>query len=232
MRRLPLYKTRGIVLTRRELGERDKFVVIYTERFGKLESQVKGARKTKSRFSALVEPFSLLEISFWWGDYVSIIREAKIIKSFSPLREDIERMELAACITKTTNSLVGISRPDIRIFQLLLESLLWIEEKPDFLIKPLFIFKLISKLGFFPDLSKCICCNKKKEIAVGLSLQEGGLVCNEHLNGSFPITQPVVKIIDSLLGISFSTGRRITIAESLKKEINDIGQHLLSFHLS
>ncbi|MEW6482463.1 MAG: DNA repair protein RecO [bacterium] len=231
MRRLPLYKSSGIVLLRRELKERDKSAVIYTERFGKIKVQAKGARRIKSRFSGLIEPFSFCDFSFWWGDYTSILRECKIIRSFSPLREDIEKMEMASFITKAINSLVGFSHPDYHIFQLLLQSLLWVEEKIDFLIKPLFIFKLISLLGLFPSLSKCICCHKKIEDAVGLNLKDGGLTCNEHLDGSFPISQQAIKIINSLSKIPFLSGKRVSIAESLKDEIDEISQRILSFHV-
>ncbi|MEW6104048.1 MAG: DNA repair protein RecO [bacterium] len=231
MRRLPLYKTSGIVLLRGELKENDKSVVIYTERFGKILSCVKGARKIKSRFSGMIEPFSFIDFSFWWGDHTSIIRECKIIKSFSPLREDIEKMEIGAFIVKATNSLIGFSHPDYNIFQLLIESLSWTEEKKDFLIKPLFIFKLIFLLGLFPNFSQCICCRKKREDAIGLNIKDGGLMCKEHLNGSFPISQASIKIIDNLSKIPFSYGKRITIAENLKKEIEDISQYILSFHL-
>jgi len=231
VKRLPLYKSKGIVLLRKEVGEGDKSVIIYTSRFGKIETQAKGARRIKSRFSGIIEPFSFLEISFWWGEHTSIIREAKIIKSFSSLREDTEKMEQAAFITKAINGLVGLYHPDDKIFKLLLDGLLWIEEKPGFLIKPLFIFKLISILGLFPDFSKCMCCGKEKWLAAGVSLNKGGLICNEHLNGSLPISLPAIKIIDGLSRLPFSSGKRITIPENFKKEIASISQDLLSFHL-
>lgn len=230
MRRLPLYKTQGIVLSRKKLGERDKACVIYTSKFGKLESQVKGARRIKSRFSAAIEPFSLIDLSLWIGDYTSIVRESKIIKSFSPLREDMEKMETASFITKTTNSLVGLSHPDYKIFQLLLQSLLWIEERCDFLIKPFFIFKLLLLLGIFPCFSKCMCCQNEK--AFGLNLKSGGLTCKEHLDGGIPLSAASIKIIESLSKMPISAGKRITIPENLKKEIDGVSQYLVSFHLS
>lgn len=229
MRSLPLYKTAAIVLLRKELGERDRLVVLYTSKFGKLESQAKGARRIRSRFSAAIEPFSLIDLSLWMGDYASIVRESKIIRSFLPLREDIEKMEVASFITKTTNALIKPSHPDYSIFQLLLHTFLWLEERCDFLIKPFFIFKLLKLLGIFPCFSKCICCEEKE--AFGLNLKNGGLVCRKHLDDGMPLSAPTIKIIESLSKMPISSGRRISIAESLKKEISEISQHLIFMHL-
>lgn len=229
MKRLPLYKTHAIVLLRRELKEADRSVVIYTSRFGKLETQAKGARRIRSRFSAAIEPFSLIDISLWIGDYTSIVRECKIIRSFLALRTDIKKMETASFIVKTINSLVGLSQADYKIFQLLLHTFLWLEERCDFLIKPFFIFKLFKLLGIFPCFSKCVCCQEGE--AFGLNLKSGGLMCKEHLNDGIRLSQPVIKIMESLSKMPFSSGRRIIIPEDLKKEIEEISQCLLAMHV-
>lgn len=228
MRRLPLYKTQGIVLLRKELNERDKSVVLYTSKFGKLETQAKGARRIKSRFSASIEPFSLIDISLWMGEHISIIRESKIIRSFSPLRENMEKMKTAAFITKTTDSLVGFSYPDYKIFQLLLQTLLLIEQGCDSLIKPFFIFKILLLLGVFPSFSKCSSCESKP---FGLNLKIGGLTCKSHLDDGISLSSASIKIVESLSKMPIGALKRITIEENLKKEIENISQHLLFINL-
>ena len=50
-----ILKTRGIVLKDYELFEQDKIVTFYTQDFGMLKVVAKGARKIKSRFSAVVQ---------------------------------------------------------------------------------------------------------------------------------------------------------------------------------
>ncbi len=232
MRRLPLYKTQGIVLTRRPLGEKDKLALLYTSRYGKIETQGKGARKVKSRFSSSLEPFSLIDVSIWFGEKVSIIREVQIIRSFSILREDLARMELASFIARTTNSMVPFSEPDRNLFHLLLKTLLLIEENPNCLIKPYFTFKFTSILGFLPELERCICCSKPKEGGFGINPEKGGLVCKEHLDNGFRVSKPAISVISGLIKTRIESLKRITIADCLFKEIEYVSSLWLSWHIS
>ncbi|PIZ97846.1 MAG: DNA repair protein RecO, partial [Candidatus Levybacteria bacterium CG_4_10_14_0_2_um_filter_35_8] len=49
------YKTEGIVIKRRNLGEADKILTIFTKRYGKIQVKAPGIRKINSRRSPHVE---------------------------------------------------------------------------------------------------------------------------------------------------------------------------------
>jgi len=232
MRKLPLYKTKGIVLLQRKAKEADKNVVLYTLNYGKMEFCAKGLRKIKSRLGAGLEPFTLTEIAFWWGERLAIIREAKIIHPYSEIKESLDLIEPASFIAKVVDRLTQQNHPDKDLFALIISSFLWLSEGGNPLIKPFFSLRLLSLLGLSPQMSQCVCCQKKREEAVGFSLERGGLVCKLHNGNSFPISQQVVHILNRLSSLSMATVKRITIAPSLFCEFEEAINSYLTYQIT
>ncbi|MDI6752238.1 MAG: DNA repair protein RecO [bacterium] len=232
MRKLPLYKTKGIVLLTRKAKEADKNVVLYTLDYGKMEFCAKGLRKIRSRLGAGLEPFTLTEIAFWWGEQLAIIREAKIIHSYSEIKEDLYLIESASFLTRTVDRLTQQNHPDKNLFALIISSFLWLSEGPNPLIKPFFSLKLLSLLGLLPQMNQCVCCQKKKEEAKGFSLERGGLVCEAHNGDSFPASQQAIHILSRLSSLNILAAKRITIAESIFRELEETIERWLNWQLS
>jgi len=62
---MALYKTQGIVIGRRALGESDRLVDFYTRDHGRVRGVAKSARRTRSRFGSALELFTLGELCFF-----------------------------------------------------------------------------------------------------------------------------------------------------------------------
>jgi DNA repair protein RecO (recombination protein O) len=231
MRKLPLYKTQGIVLLAKKAKEADKNVVLYTSGYGKMEFCAKGLRKIKSRLGAALEPFTLTEIAFWWGEKLAIIREAKIIHPYSEIKENLDLIESASFLARAVDRLTQPNHPDKNLFGLIVSSFLWLSEGPNPIIKPFFSLKLLSLLGLSPQVSQCVCCQKKKQEAVGFSLEKGGLVCQAHNENSFPISQQAIHILDRLSSLNMATAKRITIAENLFGEFEEAINSYLTYQM-
>ena len=56
-RRARLYRVRGIVLRRLDLGEADRIITIFTSERGKLRIVAKGSRRPSSKMAGHLEPF-------------------------------------------------------------------------------------------------------------------------------------------------------------------------------
>jgi DNA repair protein RecO (recombination protein O) len=231
MRRLPLYKTEAIVLNSRKAREAERDLSLYTLSFGKMEMKAKGARKPKSRFSA-IEPFSHIELSFWWGDELCIMREAKILSPFSELREDLSKIETASFIVRSADELTEPNHPEREIFYLLRDTLLWLTQKDTPFIKSFFSLKLLSALGLSPQLSECVCCKRPIEDAIGFSPKEGGIVCPEHRENSTSISQPAIYVMKRLIETKIEQAKRITLAWPLEDEIGRLSNLLLKWHIA
>lgn len=46
---MKLFDCRGIIINKRDFGEADRYITIFTENFGKISVLLKGIRKSKTR---------------------------------------------------------------------------------------------------------------------------------------------------------------------------------------
>jgi DNA repair protein RecO (recombination protein O) len=89
------FKTEGIVIKRRNNGEADKFLTIFTKDFGKMQLKATGVRRIASKRSPHVELLNLVEISFYKGKGMPVLVEAQSKKTFDYLKSDLMTIGLA-----------------------------------------------------------------------------------------------------------------------------------------
>src|ERR1051325_3174452 len=79
-----LVETEAIVLHTHKLADADKIVVSLTERAGLVRGGARGARRLKSRVGASLEPFTLINLTFYEKETRELvtIKGAEIIKSY------------------------------------------------------------------------------------------------------------------------------------------------------
>lgn len=76
-----LYKTVGVIIKRRNSGEADKSLSIFTKDFGKLRILAKGIRKITSRRSGHLDLFNHVAVTIYRGKSSDLIQEASRISS-------------------------------------------------------------------------------------------------------------------------------------------------------
>ena len=95
------------MLARRNFGEADRILVLYTKDFGRVSLIAKGVRKLTSRKRGHVEVFSQISFSVVKTHGIDIITEAETIDSFEEIRSDLKKIALAyyfcEAIGKTTH---------------------------------------------------------------------------------------------------------------------------------
>ena len=97
-------RTLGIVLRRTNYGEADRILNIMTPE-GKIAAIAKGARRERSKRAGGIEMFSLVDLNIHQGkSEFGIVTSAKMIKYYSEILKDYNRMELAALILKKINA--------------------------------------------------------------------------------------------------------------------------------
>src|SRR3990167_232676 len=89
------YTSEGIVLARKNYGEADRIIVIYSKHFGKLRLLAKGVRRPKSRKRGHIEVFSRLKFQVSRGKGMDLITEAEIIQNFSEIRKSLKKVTVA-----------------------------------------------------------------------------------------------------------------------------------------
>lgn len=115
-------KTKALVLRRTNYGEADRIVNFITPE-GKISAIAKGVRKEKSKLAGGMELFSLIQINIHQGkNEMGVVTSAKMLKFYSALLKDYDRMQLAALILKKINSVAENSN-SADYFDLALQSL-------------------------------------------------------------------------------------------------------------
>ena len=78
-----LQKCEGIVLRTTDYGETNKIVTLYTREWGKIGVMARGAKKPKSRLSAITQPFTYGYFLLQKGSGLGNLQQGEII---APLR--------------------------------------------------------------------------------------------------------------------------------------------------
>src|SRR5512145_3036254 len=104
-----LHASDAIILRHLDYGEADRIVTFLTPEHGRLKGFARGARKSRKRFGAALEPFA--QVRLHWsaprsGDLVSL-REAELLDLRPGLRQDLAAIGMAGYGCELTDELLG-----------------------------------------------------------------------------------------------------------------------------
>jgi DNA repair protein RecO (recombination protein O) len=142
----------GVVISRTNFGEADRFVTFYTLEMGKITLRAKGIRKITSKRAGSLELFNLVKASAVSGRGQSFtLTEVQLLDSYSTWKNQIGRVNLAYQVSEAVARLTPDSEPHPEVFNLLTEYLEsipffgtdWQKRTSDFLLRLLVI------LGFW-----------------------------------------------------------------------------------
>ncbi len=125
-RRRRLYRTEAIVLKRREQGEADRILTVFTPELGKLALLAKGVRKTRSRKAGHVELFTDATFLIARGRTWDLVTQAETIESFRGLREDLLRTSTAYYLAELLDGFTEEKDVHPALFRLLKQTLGWL----------------------------------------------------------------------------------------------------------
>lgn len=117
------YKMEGIILGRRNSGEADKILTLFTRQYGKKVVIAKGIRRIKSKRASHVEPFAQVLTVCHTGRTFDYITEVETIESFALARERLERIGFIYLALELTQRLTAEHQESITIFNNLLTFL-------------------------------------------------------------------------------------------------------------
>jgi DNA repair protein RecO (recombination protein O) len=177
-------RTPAVVIDVKDYGESDKIVNFYSLLRGRMCGIAKGAKRSLKRFVNKLELFTLLEIHFTDSRTSTLVRidQAEPLAYFPALRASYERYTAATVLCELVLHWTRENDADPRLFELLRWGLGNLEDlqRPPIWGVILFQIKLLTLLGFQPDLSGCAGCGRlNPELApYRFRLARGGLLCS------------------------------------------------------
>ena len=224
---MSLFETEGVILKTYSLSEADKIVLILTEKQGIIRGVAKGAKRLKSRFGGSLEPFTVVQISFFQKEDRELvsIRQLELVKSYFELISDPHRLEKFSYLVDLTVDFAPPHDPNENIYRMVKVCLENAANSPEFLdiIILYFEFWLLKLGGYLPNWEKCEDCKRQIFANETAFLQTNfHLFCGNCRRGSNQ------NIIDSRQRFIYKTARKsapgefIQIAANYKESVDDL----------
>ncbi len=115
-----------------------------------------------------------------------------------------------------------------KLYQLLLGALRALATRDTPLVLPAFYLKLLALEGYRPQVEGCSVCGEEDAL-VAWAIEEGGLRCSAHRQGS-PISPEAVEILRQILGGQLGTALNAP-ASSATAELDHLAVKAVEHHL-
>jgi len=231
---MALFETEALILRSYNLAEADKIVVCLSRSAGLIRGVAKGCRKLKNRFGAALEPFTLVNLTYYEKEHQELVsfRQVEILKSRFNLSSNAS---LLTGFAYMGDMLIDFSPPhqaNDNLFRMALACFEAASETPTDIEAVLRYFEVwVLKLeGFLPDLRSCANCQRvfgEEAVYLGndLSLrcaqctESRGSVVSKQLRGQ-------LRLMEKLAPAKFAEGAR-EVSKETKKEMTELTFHII-----
>tara|TARA_Y100000590_G_scaffold457152_1_gene609149 strand:- start:2646 stop:3416 length:771 start_codon:yes stop_codon:yes gene_type:complete len=172
------YRTKSVVLRRRDLGEADRIITLFTREHGKRSAVARGVRKPGSRLAGHVELFTVIDAYLIVGSNLDVLTQASSINIFPKLAEDLRHFAQASWASEIIDKLIPDSHPDSFLFDLLVKFLELATNSGDIIHLHHFELLALQKSGYQPQLDACAVCGEHLDpSSIRFSAHNGGTMC-------------------------------------------------------
>src|SRR5918911_1580009 len=128
-----LNETEAIILRTYNLAEADKIVVCLTRDFGVVRAVARGAKRLKSRFGAGLEPFTIINLTYYEkeGRELVTLQQAEIIRSFFGLAKTTEAVTAMSYMSELVLEFAPPHEPNEKIFRMVRAVLEALSQTPE-----------------------------------------------------------------------------------------------------
>lgn len=159
-----MIETEAVVLRSYNLAEADKIVVCLTRSAGVVRAVARGARRLKSRYGASLEPFTLVQMSYYEKEGRELVNlgQAEITRSHFSLAESAETVAALSYMSELILEFAPPHEPNERLFRMVCATLEALQNSPQDLQAFVRYFEVwtLRLAGFLPDLRACADCGR------------------------------------------------------------------------
>lgn len=231
---MPSFKVQAIILARRDFGESDRLLSIYSLENGREQVLAKGVRKTLSKLGGFLEQFSQVEMVVSRSASIPILSEVSTLKSFKNLRQHLESIQSANYLAQTIQRFTPQEEENPELFKLLMTSLLFLSENlAAELVPAYFTLNFLKIHGLAPNLSECGQCGQPlNENEVYFPAPYDSFVCaNCKPDTQSKLSPQSAKLLKLMLNKDLDFLSKLQgLDPATVKTVTDLSKKLLSFH--
>lgn len=145
------FTSEGFILGRRDFGEADRIIDIYSKDYGKISVIAKGVRRPTSRKRGHLEIFGKIKFQAVNGKGMGIITEAETIDDFKQIRSSMKKISLAYYFMEVVSKSMEKDEPNIDVYDLLCEYMNTLKVTKALMhYRKKFVEELLKTLGYWP----------------------------------------------------------------------------------
>lgn len=233
---MALIESESLILKSYALKEADKIVVFLTREHGLIRGVAKGAKRLKSRFGASLEPFSIVNLTYYQKEERELvaISSLDLQKSFFSQAGNPEFLQKFSYLSELLIEFAPPNEPNERLYRMACICLETAVNEPPYLENIALYFELwiLRLAGYLPDWKHCFDCKREVFSNENTSLQINfHLLCSNCQRGSnkwrlSPIERQIFLVAQTASPSKFIEFTRDKSAEL--KEISHILKRIIS----
>jgi DNA repair protein RecO (recombination protein O) len=223
-------KTEAIVLRSIRYGEADRILHLYTPNYGRLSAIAKGARRSRSRFGARLEPFFHVRAVLHEGrSDLLTVTGVDTVTVHAAVRDHAATLDAASRACDAVTRLFETSDPHPEVFRLLANELALLQADVAH-ARPgnglAFRLKLLLAAGIVPQLAACAVCGETEHLR-GFSGAAGGVVCNACEAAAFVLHEDAYRFLVDALGspLAEAPDGSERVLRQVERAIGDTAEH-------
>ena len=216
---------KGLVISRRDIGEADRLVTLLTPDRGLIRAMAKGVRKIPSARGGHLEPLTRITATVSTSPSGFYIQQVQTDKYFHELRQDELGLQHNRRILLLLSRLFHIDDYQEGVYQLIewaWETLPSVSDSKKQLVASTVMLSIIEKAGLLPDLTMCQYCLKRHpEEAVVVDFAQGSwrcLSCHTSFQGTKnSLTPRLFKVFRFMVKSPYRAHKVIVTDEEVKQ---------------
>ena len=230
-----VYRAEGVILRRRNLGEADSVLTVFSGSEGKFEAIARGVRKARSRMRGHLEPLTRSRVLVAHGRNLDVFTQAETVDAYRRLRENLDASAEALYCLELVDRFTEEREPLPELYALLVAALELLEAGNGAAVTRHFELRLLSLLGYEPHIDGCVLCGDRlPEEETLLSPGAGGLVCRScraEAGGGRIVSVPVVKLMRFARRATAAEFAALDAPPEVAQELRAAAAELVRYHL-
>lgn len=228
----------GIVLKERSVGEQDKFIDILTKEKGVIEISVKGAKKINGKTGSSSQLFAYSRFCLNQRGERLFLNSAEPIHIFYDLRSSLSKISLASYFSDVIRFCINPETHSSEVLRLFLNTLHYLEKglRDEKLLKAVFELRLMSEIGYMPDILACRGCGSFEPEELFFSISDGRFFCKDCFTGSsdsdfIRMKTPVLSAVRHIVLVDFDRLFNFRVSDRVMEKLSVSAESYLISHL-
>ncbi len=176
-----ILQTQGFVLRATRFRESSLIVTLFTRDCGKVKAVCKGVHRPKSKKGSHFEPLNLIEVTIYEkpNRELQLVTDSELVNYYTALRDNYALYINCVYILELVDRMTNVHLPHENLFKLMYAYFGSLRVSNQELLTLAFEVKLLKLLGIFPNLNQCILCKELTADPIGISFEQGGVICDK-----------------------------------------------------